>query len=69
MHTLALDRRGSAWTAELRYDLSSAGYDRLPIPEDAFVAAEAEGYSPDEESDEPPDPPPALGAGTVPLPP
>lgn len=36
VHTLALDRRGSVWTAELRYDLSSAGYDRLPIPEDAF---------------------------------
>lgn len=41
VHTLALDRRGSVWTAELRYDTSSSGYDRLPIPENAFAAGDS----------------------------
>lgn len=37
-HTLALHRGNSIWTAELRYNRSSSGYDRLPIPESAFAA-------------------------------
>lgn len=36
-HRLTIEPGGSrSWSTELRYDESSAGYDRLPIPEDAF---------------------------------
>lgn len=42
-HELRVKRAGGgAWSKELRYDESSAGDDRLPIPDDAFGASDAD---------------------------
>lgn len=41
-HSLTIELPDSrSWSTELRYDESSSGYDRLPIPDDAFGASGA----------------------------
>jgi hypothetical protein len=42
-HSLTIELPDSrSWSTELRYDESSSGYDRLPIPDDAFGASGAD---------------------------